>query len=371
MPPDARYVFKHALVQDAAYSTLLKSRRRQLHARIAAVLEEQFPEQAETQPDLVAHHATEAGLNEKAIDYWQRAGERSVARAAMKEAAAVLGKALALLEASPRGPARAAKELDLQLALGTTQQALKGSVSADAGGTYARARALAEGLGRGEQLIQALLGQFYFHHGRTELDRAGESAAELLRASRQHGQITDVITAYDAVAGVAFSAGDFEKAQQPVRRGPGTSARELATACVAARGRGGQASCSPTLRLWRCSAIPDQAAICCDEAVEEVRTLRHDYSLVVSLGNACSVDLICRRRRLLQERVEEMISVAAERGFPTWLARGRIYRGWLLADDPASIGRARSHARRLGRAVQDRRQERHWLLRLSAGRRLP
>ena len=219
------------------------------------MLEEQFPEQAETQPDLVAHHAAEAGLNEKAIDYWQRAGERGVARAAMKEAAAVLGKALALLESSPQGPARAAKELDLQLALGTTQQALKGSVSADAGGTYARARALAEGLGRGAQLIQALLGQFYFHHGRTELDRAGESAAELLRASRQHGQITDMITAYDAVAGVAFSAGDFEKAKQPVQRGSGNRARDLATASCRPRGRGGQASCSPTLRLWRCLAI--------------------------------------------------------------------------------------------------------------------
>ena len=254
-PPDARYAFKHALVQDAAYSTLLKSRRRQLHARIATVLEEQFPEQAETQPDLVAHHAAEAGLNEKAIDYWQRAGERGVARAAMKEAAAVLGKALALLEASPEGPARAARELDLQLALGTTQQALKGSVSADAGGTYARARALAEGLGRGEQLIQALLGQFYFHHGRTELDRAGESAAELLRASRQHGQLTDVITAYDAVAGVAFSAGDFEKAQRLCEEALAVGARAGDERSCRPRGRGGQASCSPTLRRWRCSAI--------------------------------------------------------------------------------------------------------------------
>jgi predicted ATPase len=79
---------------------------------------------------------------------------------------------------------------------------------------------------------------------------------------------------------------------------------------------------------------PEQAGSRCDEAVDEARALRHDYSLVVSLGNACSVDLTCRRRRLLHERVEEMISVAAARGFPTWLARGRIYHGWLLADEP-------------------------------------
>ena len=135
------------------------------------------------------------------------------------------------------------------------------------------------------------------------------------------------------------------------RRGISRRRSSLCEEALATGARSGDSFVSPK-GTWRTGLLftyaqtlavlgyPDQAATCCDEAVEEVRTLRHDYSLVVSLGNACSVDLICRRHRLLRERVEEMISVAAERGFPTWLARGRIYRGWLLADDPASIGRA-------------------------------
>ena len=195
------------------------------------------PEQAETQPDLVAHHAAEAGLNEKAIDYWQRAGERGVARAAMKEAAARArqGSGTAGGLAPGTHPSSEGNSTCSSPSAPRSKPSRARCRPTQVERTPGRAL-LAEGLGRGEQLIQALLGQFYFHHGRTELDRAGELAAELLRASRQHGQITDVITAYDAVAGVAFSAGDFEKAKQPVRRGSGNRARDLATAFVSPKG---------------------------------------------------------------------------------------------------------------------------------------
>ena len=250
------YAFKHALVQDAAYSTLLKSRRRQLHARIATVLEEQFPEQAETQPDLVAHHAAEAGLNEKAIDYWQRAGERGVARAAMKEAAAVLGKALALLESSPPGP-RASSEgtrfatrprhhaaSTQGLSVGPRRWNVHPGASPGRG---SRSRNAADpGASRASSI--SITG------GPSWIEPAS-SAAELLRATRQYGQLTDIITAYDLVAGVAFSAGDFEKSEAPVQRGSGNRGGDLATASCRPRGRGGQASYSPTLRRWRCLAI--------------------------------------------------------------------------------------------------------------------
>ena len=97
-PPEATYSFKHALVQDAAYGTLLKSRRQQLHARIAQVLEEQFPEAAEAQPELLAHHCTQAGLVEQAVDYWYKAGRQAMARSATVEAVAQMTRALDLLD---------------------------------------------------------------------------------------------------------------------------------------------------------------------------------------------------------------------------------------------------------------------------------
>jgi predicted ATPase len=101
--PEVTYSFKHALVQDAAYGTLLKSRRQQLHARIGRVLEEQFPESADTQPELLAHHCTEAGQIERAVDYWHQAGRQAIARSAMAEAVAQLSKGLQLLRGMSEG----------------------------------------------------------------------------------------------------------------------------------------------------------------------------------------------------------------------------------------------------------------------------
>ena len=113
MPPDAEYTFKHALVQDAAYSTLLRSRRQQLHGRIAATLESQFPEVVTAQPALMAQHCTEAGLSEKAVGYWLKAGQQAIARSAMTEAVAQLQKGLDLLTSMPDNSARQQQELDL------------------------------------------------------------------------------------------------------------------------------------------------------------------------------------------------------------------------------------------------------------------
>src|SRR5262249_3312286 len=112
-PPEGRYVFKHALVRDAAYGSLLRSTRRQLHTRIATVLEEQFPDTVEVQPELVAHHFTEAGLHAQAVGYWHKAGQRATQRSAHLEAIAHLTKGLEALKTLPETPERAAHELAL------------------------------------------------------------------------------------------------------------------------------------------------------------------------------------------------------------------------------------------------------------------
>src|SRR5262249_32094805 len=116
-PPDAEYTFKHALVQDAAYGTLLRSRRQRLHARIVGTLDDRFPEIVAAQPALLAHHCSEAGLTEKAIDYWLAAGRQAWARSAAAEVLALLHRGLALVSALPDTPPRQERELDLQIAL--------------------------------------------------------------------------------------------------------------------------------------------------------------------------------------------------------------------------------------------------------------
>src|SRR5262249_2270844 len=118
LPPRSRYTFKHALIQDAAYQSLLKSTRQQYHQRGAQVLDTQFAELAETQPELLAHHYTEAGLNAPAVGYWQRAGERAIQRSAHAEAINHLTRGLDVLQALPDTPERSRQELLLQTTLG-------------------------------------------------------------------------------------------------------------------------------------------------------------------------------------------------------------------------------------------------------------
>jgi len=183
--PDATYSFKHAFVQDAAYGSLLKSRRQQLHARIAEVLEDRFPEQAEALPEILAHHCTQAGFVEKAINYWYRAGRRAMARSAMAEAVAQLNNGLEVLEGLPAGPESQRPELDLQLALGQALIAARGFAAPETGRAYARACELCRQVGNAAKFFQALYGKHAFHFERAELHVAYEVAQELLQLAEE------------------------------------------------------------------------------------------------------------------------------------------------------------------------------------------
>jgi class 3 adenylate cyclase/predicted ATPase len=162
-PPEATYSFKHALVQDAAYQSLLKSRRQQLHGRIAHVLEERFPETAATQPELLAHHFAEARQIERAVDYWLKAGERAAARSANLEAIRHLTRGLEALETLPESPERDRQELMFQIAIGTPLIAVQGYSAPQTGAAFSRARVLCERLGEAEPLVAALSGEFVYH----------------------------------------------------------------------------------------------------------------------------------------------------------------------------------------------------------------
>jgi class 3 adenylate cyclase len=157
-PPQARYLFKHALIQETAYQSLLKSTRQQYHQRSAQMVEAKFPEIVETQPELVARHYTEAGLSAQAIPYWQRAGQQALQRSANPEAIQHLTTGLRLLATLPETPARAQQELNLQIALGPALSATKGFAAPEVEQTYARARALCAQVGETPQLFPTLRG---------------------------------------------------------------------------------------------------------------------------------------------------------------------------------------------------------------------
>jgi class 3 adenylate cyclase len=163
--PHASYLFKHALVQDAAYSTLLRGRRQALHARVATALEEHFAELLERQPELLAYHLTEAGNTERATNHWLKAGQYATARLAHLEAVRHFERGLAILAALPEGPTRDGREIELQLARGLSLFTAEGYGSAGAAEAYARARELAEQRSDPYQVFMAVYGLWQSANG--------------------------------------------------------------------------------------------------------------------------------------------------------------------------------------------------------------
>jgi predicted ATPase len=185
VPPQATYLFKHALIQDAAYQSLLKSTRQQYHQRIAQVLEAQFPETAKTQPELLAHHYTEAGLWMQAIPFWQRAGQHAIERSANVEAISHLTKGLELLKGLPDTPDHAQQELILQTTLGVPLAATTGFAAPEVERVYARARELCRQVGETPQLFPVLAGLWWFYLVRGEMQTARELGEQLLALNQR------------------------------------------------------------------------------------------------------------------------------------------------------------------------------------------
>lgn len=185
LPPQAFYMFKHALVQDAAYQSLLRRTRRDSHQRIAEVLVRQFPETAETRPELLAHHYTEAGQHEHAIPYWQRAGQRAVERSANMEAVGHLTRGLALIHTLPDMPERAEQELLLLNTMAAPVMATKGYAAPETGNIYNRARQLCEVSGARRHLFPALAGIAQYELCTGALRTADRLAEDFLRLAQQ------------------------------------------------------------------------------------------------------------------------------------------------------------------------------------------
>ena len=180
LPPQATYVFKHALIQDAAYQSLLRSTRQQYHQRIAQVVEARFPEICDTQPELVAQHYTAAGCAEQAVRYWQRAGEHASDRSAHLEAISHLTTGIELLKTLPETPEHTQQSLTLHIALGAALQMAKGNAAPEVEHAYTQARALCQQVGETPELIPVLFGLWRFYLVRAQLHTAREIGDTLL-----------------------------------------------------------------------------------------------------------------------------------------------------------------------------------------------
>ena len=217
-PPEASYTFKHALVQDAAYQSLLKSARQQLHARIAAALEEELPGVADTEPEVLAHHYAQAGLAERAVEYWFRAGELAIGRSANPEAVSHLSHGLECLGTLPAGRERDRRELALRNAVGGPLIAIRGYAAPEVGEAYGRARILCEGLGETTPSFAALSGEFVHHFVRGDHRMMRVLAGETRRLSRLSPDPAIRLAGHRLSAIAAMQAGAFPKARSEFER---------------------------------------------------------------------------------------------------------------------------------------------------------
>jgi class 3 adenylate cyclase/predicted ATPase len=217
-PPDAAYSFKHALVRDAAYQSLLKSKRQQLHARIAHVFEDRFPAVVETQPELLAYHLTEAGLDERAADAWARAGRAALDRSAMREAANSLSRAVSLLRGMPPSPDRQRRELELLGGLGVALTNTLGPASSEAEAAHERADRLSQELGDRKARFRACWNLWRVYNVRAEFDSAVALGDALLAEAAADGDPDHELQARHALWSSHIYRGDLESGCHHVDR---------------------------------------------------------------------------------------------------------------------------------------------------------
>jgi class 3 adenylate cyclase/predicted ATPase len=331
LPPQATYMFKHALIQDAASQSLLKSTKQQYHQRIAQVLEGQFPETVDQQPGLLAHHCTEAGLIAQAVRYWQRAGENAIQRSAHIEAISHLRQGLALLQTLLETPDHVQQEVDMHIALGASLIATKGTGAPEVGQTYTYARQLCAHLEDPQQLFPVLRGLWNYYFIRAELQAAHELGEQLLDLAQQVQDAAMLLAAHRALGTTSYYLGAIATAHTHLTQGIKLydSQHHRASTFLYGEDTGVVCRTQAARALW-CLGYPDQGLAWSDEAVTLAQQIAHPYSLGFALTSAANFHQLRREVYTTQERADAAITLATVQGFPHWRARGAVLRGWAL-----------------------------------------
>jgi DNA-binding winged helix-turn-helix (wHTH) protein/predicted ATPase len=332
MPPDAVYRFKHALVRDAAYGSLLRGSRRKLHALIAEALQAQSGELMEAQPELFAWHYAEAGLVEKSVGFWAKAGQRSAARSALAEAAAQFQKGLDQLALLPGNPERLRQQLEFRSALGAVLIAVKGFSAAETGDAYAHARELWEQLGSPSDFIQVPYGQSLYHAVRGELDLAQRLDEDLLRLSRKRNDTAGLVMAHWSSGRDLMFVGRFASSRSHLEQALALYDPIAHESLVERAGFHFQVVLRAYLGIVLfCLGFPDQALECSGAAIAEARRLPHPPSLLTSLTFGCRLLSLVGDDTALEELADEVNAVTVQQGLPFWRAIGTVYQGWVKA----------------------------------------
>jgi class 3 adenylate cyclase/predicted ATPase len=335
-PPHATYLFKHALVQDAAYGTLLRARRDALHACIAEAYERQFQDIVEARPALLAHHLAMAGFAERAIGFWLKAARKAIGDGAVAEAVAQLRQALALIGDLPEKAARQRHEIELQIALGNALMALRGYSAAETDAAFRRARELCIEAADTKQLVRVLWGQFTgdFAGGRERASLA--VAEELLRLSERLADAGGRQLGHASVGASLLYLGSFAEARIHFDRAlaaGGDHEREWAFYYGQSGRVVAHSYLSPDLLLL---GFADQGRRHAEQSIAEAQGLSHPPSLCFAHSIVTRFYYLLGDAQRLADYAALVARFADEYGLGLWQALGSIYVGWSRAEKGAA-----------------------------------
>jgi len=335
--PAATYSFKHALVQDAAYQTLLKSRRQQLHADVAGAFRKRFPDLADSQPEILAHHLTEASLTDEAIGYWQKAGDRAVERSANKEAIAHFTRGLTLLTALPSSPDRVRQEIAMQIALGAPLLATRGFAALEVGEAYSRALKLSEQAGETTFLSPALQGLSSYHIVRAELQPGRAMAERCFTLAKRSDDPALFVGAHHLLGAILGLMGEPVAACDHLRQAIALY-DPRAHRTIAFRYGADLDVFDRSLRahfLWE-AGYPDQAVATAEGALLLAKEISHPFSEALALSFAAMLRQFRRETQAARETATAAITLCEERGFSYYRGWSTVICGWALAEERQS-----------------------------------
>jgi class 3 adenylate cyclase/predicted ATPase len=333
LPPAATYLFKHALIQEAAYQSVLRSRRQQVHQRIAQVLEDRFPDTAQTQPELLAHHYAEAGLAAQAVPCWLRAGQHAIQRSANVEAIAHLIKGLEVLKTLPETSERTQQELDFQITLGPVLVSTKGFTAPEVERTYRRARELCQQVKEAPQLVPTLWGLWRFYAQRGELQTALELGEQVLTLAQRVRDPELLLQGHHAVGPTLFYMGELASAQAHLTQGISLYDPQQHRSSLLYGGHDPGMCCQDyaAFTLW-VLGFPDQALQQSYEALRLAQELAHPFTLAIALTVAALLHQFRREAQAAQGQAEAAMALCRENGFEEFGMYGRILQGWAMAE---------------------------------------
>jgi class 3 adenylate cyclase/predicted ATPase len=326
--PFARFAFKHVLLRDAIYDSLLRSRRQQIHAEIAAVLENDFPEVAENQPEVLAFHYQEAGNHPLAIRRWFESGQRALAHSANVEAIGNFRKALQLLNALPETPERIRQEIDVQLALGIPLIAVQGYAAAETCEAFSRARTLCLRLGNIPEYFQALFGLWGHAWMGGKNDDALRMADEFLSRSQALSDPVLLMVAHRMKGSTLLTVGDFQSSanhfEETIRLTPGKEKRPLYNLYMVE-----PRAASLLLLSWDLWFLgyPDQSLSRVSEALALGQDIGHAYTVAFAHYMTSVVHLLRGDAARALESAERSFEMSHEQRFSLYVILSRISRG--------------------------------------------